>query len=400
MLFAVTYKLVSPRDPLLTVRRILFPSDQIAKPASVQIADVQPGNTNVFFGDSLEVTATVRGPHDPAGVRMLVSTADGQIVDRPIVMTADESGRGYAALLQLSDAGIQQSLRYRIVAGDGETPEFRATVRANPAITIESIDLTAPAYTGLPVRTLTGRGDIEAVEGTEAMIRAVANLPIEVAYIELLNEIPDPNATTPDATRMKAAAPPIQMRLVSENQATGRFSLSLNSRRTKPIATHYQVRFVSKSGDRNETPNVYPIRITPDLAPEIKIVTPRSRESSLAVNDRLPIEIWASDLDFAIASVTLNMDHQGSGLLRQALPLESDTGNQRVTARLAFEPSRYGLQPGDQVVFHAVAADNRVSIRSLEPDPNLTQSDNFTITIDEANPQAQQRHEQPPTDAR
>ncbi len=384
MVFAVTYKLLSPRDPLLTVQRILFPGQVLAKPASVQISQVTPGNARVFFGDSLQVAARIKGPHRPEDVRLIISSADGQITDLALPMVLDETGREYQGLISPGEAGIQQPLSYRIEARDGVTPDFKINVKANPSIAIESIDLTPPPYTGLPKRTLTGRGDIEAIEGSEAMIFAVANLPIEVAYIELLNAVPNDDPQNPNATIMKPAAPPIEMRLLPDNRASGRFSATLNSRRTRPNATHYQIRFVSTDGERNETPNVYPIRVTPDLAPEVRIVEPRSRQTNLAVNGRLPIRVEANDLDFAIDSVVLNMDHQGRQLTRQSLDLKSQNGNQRVDCQFLFEPARYRLQPGDQVVFHAVASDNRISIKSLAPDPNVSQTENFTLTITEA----------------
>ena len=402
MAFAVTYKLLSPRDPLQTVQRILFPGHLIAKPASVQISEVTPGNARVFFGEPLPVTARVKGPHRPEDVRLIISSDDGQISDQSIPMTPDETGRQYQGLISPSDAGIQQALHYRIEARDGVTPDYEIKVKANPSIAIETIELTPPAYTSLPKRTLTGRGDIEAIEGTEAMIFAVANLPIEVAYIELLNAVPDDDSQNPNATVMKPASPPIEMRLLPENRASGRFNVSLNSSRTRQRATHYQIRFVSTGNERNETPNVYPIRVTPDLAPEVRIVSPRSRQINVAANGRLPIRVEANDLDFAIDSVVLNMDHQGSQLVRKSLELESDNDNQRVNCQFLFEPARYRMQPGDQVVFHAVASDNRVSIKSLAHDPNISQTDNVTITITEADADSDQNQDpqdrQPPDD--
>jgi hypothetical protein len=399
MVFAVAYQLISPRDPLQTVQRILFPGQSIAKPASVQISKVTPGDARVFFGDTLQVTARVKGPHVPEDVRLVVSSEDGQITNFAIPMTADEQGREYQGLISPGDAGIQQPLRYRIEARDGVTPEYKIGVKANPSIAIETIELTPPTYTRLPKRTLVGRGDIEAIEGTEAMIFAIANLPIEVAYIEMLNAVPDDDPENPNATVMKPAAPPIEMRLLPDNRAVGRFNMSLNSNRTRQRATHYQIRFVSTDDERNESPNVYPIRVTPDLAPEVRIVQPRTRQTNIPANGQMPIRIEANDLDFAIDSVFLNMDHQGGQLLRKSLELISDNDNQRVNCRFVFEPSRYRLQAGDQIMFHAVASDNRISIKSLAADPNISQTENFTITITEPDPdaepdQAQKRTEQ------
>lgn len=390
MIVAVAYKMLSPKDPLQTIQRVLFPGSRIAKPAAVQILDVDPGDCQLFFGDRLLVTAKVRGNHDPEDVRVVFSTTDGQTIDQAVPMQPTDVGGKYQCDINPNGAGVQQSLRYRIEARDGVTEDYHVSVRPNPSIAIESITLTPPTYTGLPPRTTAGFGDIEAVEGTEAMLHVAANLPIKVAYIELLKQADDRSDETDDDRRYQAAAPPVEMRLLDDQHASGRFTVAMNSRRSGPLASHYRIRFVSQSDDRNDKPNVYPIRVIPDLAPEVRIVQPSERDSSTPVNRPLEIRIEANDLDFEISSVRLEIDHQGRRLRSEELPLEPTAAqdklqpNQRVTSRYRFDPARLRLQPGDQAVFHAVVADNRVSMRSLQPDPNITQSDNYTILITDA----------------
>ena len=48
----VAYMMLSPKNPFQTVGRILAPTAKIAKPAIVQISEVDPGDASVFFGDS------------------------------------------------------------------------------------------------------------------------------------------------------------------------------------------------------------------------------------------------------------------------------------------------------------------------------------------------------------
>ncbi len=189
MVFAVGYKMLSPKDPLQTFGRVLAPAAKIAKPAFVSITDVLPGDTQVFFGDPLEVTAVVRGLHQPQDVMIEFSTLDGQLTNQQLPMRPDGSGNRYRANLSMAGSGIQQSLSYRVVARDGSSPDFKVMVQPNPTIAVESLELQPPAYTRLPVRSLNGQGNIDALEGTEITVHAVANLPINVAYIELLNEI-------------------------------------------------------------------------------------------------------------------------------------------------------------------------------------------------------------------
>src|SRR5262245_59865706 len=62
-LFAA-YKILSPKDPFQTVARVLAPWADIARPSRVQISEVQPGNAEVYHGQTVTVAATVRGARD------------------------------------------------------------------------------------------------------------------------------------------------------------------------------------------------------------------------------------------------------------------------------------------------------------------------------------------------
>src|SRR5262245_57457918 len=58
------YKILSPKDPFQTVARVLAPWAEIARPSRVQISEVQPGNAEVYHGQTVTVAATVRGARD------------------------------------------------------------------------------------------------------------------------------------------------------------------------------------------------------------------------------------------------------------------------------------------------------------------------------------------------
>ena len=151
MVFAISYKVLSPKDPWQTFGRVLAPGAKIAKPAVVQISDVLPGDTKVFFGESIEVTAVVRGRHLPQDVNILYSSKDGQLKDQLIPMSADETGTRYRGSLSMAGTGIQQSLTYCVVARDGSSPDFDVTVQPNPTIAVESLVLnTAGIYETTP----------------------------------------------------------------------------------------------------------------------------------------------------------------------------------------------------------------------------------------------------------
>ena len=389
-LIAVGYKVFSPKDPLQTVMRLFAPGGKYSKPAVVQIVDVDPGDTQVFFGETLKIAATIQGSHSPEDVRLIYSTLDGQLVDQTVSMMPSDAPNRYEIDLSMLDGGIQQSLNYQVVARDGASPQYEVSVRPNPSIAIESLTITPPKYTRLSERTLTGQGDIEAVEGSRVSLQAVANLPIQVAYIELLNQVGDLDSN--NDRQFKAAATPIEMNS-DGNTATGRFQVLLNSNRDRAIASHYRVKFVSDEGDRNENANIYPIRVIPDLAPEIRISNPVETNVEIPENGAMAIDVEANDLDFAISQLKLNIDHQGIKKLEQTLQLNSQDDNRRVKGRYILRPNQLGLKAGDKAVFFATAADNRVSPYSDQPDPNISETEKYTLEILEFDPEQEKKNE-------
>ena len=397
MVFVVVYKVLSPKDPLQTFARILAPSAKIAQPALVQISDVAPGDVKIFFGEQLEITAVVRGSHDPSEVSVFYSTIDGQSTNQRISMVPSDVPNRYRAVLNIAGTGIQQSLKYHVVARDGVSPDFEVTVQANPTIAVESLVLTPPPYTKLPELVLSGQGNIDVIEGTKVTVHAVANLPIKTAYIELLSVVEPVGVANPGGasdSRFRVVRS-IEM-LAQGTSATAKFSALLNSARQKPLATHYRLRFVSTNDDRNLKPNLYPIKITPDLAPEIVITNPDLREVFVAENGAVAIEIEANDLDFEITSVALHLDHQGVHRLNQNLELKTFNAKQRVTARYLLKPSEHRLKAGDKAVFFATANDNRMAAEdATRPDPNVSRTENYTLTVIAAEKRAAGDPQQP-----
>ncbi len=389
----VAYLIFSPKNPLPTVMRVLAPGSKIARPAAVRIQDVTPGDTSVFFGERQQITAQIVGKCDDNDVRLVYSTQDQQIVDAVVPMQPAGSHGTWSAVLETGPAGIQQPLDYHIAARDGVSPTYSIEVRPNPAITVNSIEITPPAYTKLPPRTIEGSGEVQAVEGSRIDISATANLPIEVAYLV-------PLVARDDTLENKSFRELRSINMKSEgSQASGHFTALLNSNRDRALFTHYKIKFRSENDYENEQANTYPVRVIADLAPEVEILQPRQQEIALPANQPLRVEIRASDLDYDISSVDLHIDHQGTQILDRNLHLNTDDQDVseivQVTATLT--PADLNLQPGDKAIMFATAADNRVSPSSQLPDPNLTRTDNYTLIITEPieNPEPVKPESQP-----
>ena len=201
VIFAL-YLLISPKNPFTSAARVLWPWSGIAPPTRVTIRDIRPGDTTVFYGEPLEVSADVAGLDNGEAVTLYYSTADAQSIDQPIVLKPiGDSGR-YQCAVPPGNAGLQQDITYRLKAADCTTPEFKAKVEIAPTILVDQIEYQYPAYTGMPKRIVKDQGDIRAIEDVPTIKR--------LAEFERIVGIKDSSGDVAFMMRMMTAVKPIR----------------------------------------------------------------------------------------------------------------------------------------------------------------------------------------------
>ncbi|MEQ1904330.1 MAG: hypothetical protein ABL888_09115, partial [Pirellulaceae bacterium] len=390
----VAYAMLSPKSPWQTVARVFSPLSELTRPSSVTIENVQPGDAEVFFGRKLLVSANVKGKHDPDSVTLVYSTADKRLTDiRQIMRPAEGDSNLYQLELTTSPQGIDSSLTYRIEAGDGRTRDFEVKVNANPTIAVNNVVITSPPYTKIPERSFTSAADLSGAEGAKVKVFALANLPIKVAAIELLSQ-----TESAEGQPSYSLVTSIPM-AVNENSAVGEFTLYFDRRANKPDFTHFQLKFTSSAGDRNEIANVYPMRIIPDLGPEIKFTNPKEKEVRVPVNHSLPVAMIANDLDYELQQVQLVVDHRGVMALEHEFVLPETGDRQILSGKYPLRPEDLKLKPGDEILFYAKATDNRHSSVNGLLEPNEARTENYRLIVEppssEPDPQPTEPESQP-----
>ena len=225
VLFAL-YLVLSPKSPLVSVGRVLWPWSNVPAPTRVTLDDIRPeGDSVAFFGDTLERLG--RRPRAPRG-----RVGDALLLDRRRPerrsgrFPAPRAGKRLPVLAAAGKAGLAQDVTYRLVAGDCTTRTFHVEVQIAPAIVVNRIDYHYPDYTGMADRSVPGEGDIRrALEGTRVTIHATANHEIQRAEIDL-------DCSGLHGVNMTAAG----------KTATGTFTLAMEptiprSRSTSPISS-------------------------------------------------------------------------------------------------------------------------------------------------------------------
>ena len=249
------YFVFSPKNPLVTVGRVMLPWTDIPAPARVSILDIRPGNGTAFRGQPLEVSAEIAGMASDDDAKVLWTTADRQVFDQPIVLHRPANGYRHAAMLPDPKGGLQQDIDYRLVAGDATSLTYHVHVVPAPTIVIDRVDYQYPSYTGLQSGTIERRGDLKAIEGTKVTLHSVANQPLKAAAIDF-------NCDGKTNGKMK----------LDGQNASITFTLLMNEARTGPQFESYQLRSVSNDNLQNPQPIKHSIKVVPDLPPEVSFL--------------------------------------------------------------------------------------------------------------------------------
>ncbi len=366
------YTVFSPKDTLDSAGRLLLPLSSIEAPSRVRILEVQPGDVEILANETVRVEARLQGLRegDQPHVRWEVSGETRRI---PLQALDREAPSQFTASLDGS-AGSDGPHHYTVIAGDARSRRFQITPRDVPVVQIKSVEYEPLPYTGRPPRT-TRAAAIEALEGTEVTLHATTNRPIAEARIEL-----NPR-TTGGRTTATAGVFPMEIDSSGTQLTT---SIRLRRGADQPgVVPHssYRLRVQDADGAKNPEPVVYPIKVLPDLAPEVTVATPVRTPKEVPLDAQQLIEVHALDPDFGLTRIVLRME-RGTQRLPDVRLWKADPGERGTQIALyRFRPQELDLQRGDVVNIRAVVEDNRHHPTTQKRAPNRTVSDPVELRI-------------------
>ena len=302
------YKILSPKDPFQTVARVLAPWADIARPSRVQITDVQPGNSAVYHGQVVNVSAIVIGIRESPPVPAIYSTADGQTVDqagemsprrRRLVTNARcrrgkstalvSAGRGEPALSRPAASSERHLPHRRRRRRNVRLPADRRR-RAHDHRRAAGIQLSGLHEDSRRNRPSAGRH--QGLEGTQVTIHAVANQPVKSPGS---NSILHGKMPPPKSCRSSPMASMPAGTISSSSKPTG----------ARPGTPVYQVRFYNERGQPSQQPIQHKIEVLRDLPPEVQILQPERLRIEVPEDGEQTIEVRAVDPDFGLPSVRI-----------------------------------------------------------------------------------------------
>ena len=319
--------------------RAILPGANIARVSRVNVEILQPTPHSLMLAEDETIAIVVEvtgGSFDEVTLETFTEQQG----------TVRQSMKGRTAAEFTSNIHImEESVEYRIMAGDAITERFRIEARPRPRVTAFQKTYEYPEYALLPAETVSEtHGDLLVLEGTKVDLLleldqqvSAAELRIDPANSEELTVIP----LTPDPD--------------SRN--------GLQWKATVPVdaAAIYKVHLVAReTGFENIFSPKYEIRPQPDLIPRAGFVDQQETTLLLPPNDIVALKAMAED-DLPLVSLEQHVSVNGHEWL--ALPLDAkpgEDGNGRhLTAAWQWDLLNHKLKTGDQVITKLVATDRK-----------------------------------------
>ena len=196
---------------------------------------------------------------------------------------------------------LSGQFEFRARGGDDERGDRLVVVRTvRPAqVSTLSATITPPAYTGVMQIEQQG-GAIEALAGSEVMLRVTATAPVREAQLVFLESGKD--------VALKPIAP----------QDDGGTSLSFTGTFTLETSDRYEIRLVAENGLRNPKPGTYPISALQDYAPVGRWLLPEDDTLALLPTGLLCLRVDVRD-DFGLTAAELSIERGGNVALTASM---------------------------------------------------------------------------------
>ncbi|MDA1040565.1 MAG: hypothetical protein O3A37_09795, partial [Planctomycetota bacterium] len=408
---ACLYEVLAPKSLLTSSRRLFAPWTSVAAPSRVQIAPLQlswrmPGDhqdspdavavghelsvraatTTIVRGRQLVIGTTLRGLRDHEQPTIMVRTLreDGTLdtTAKPwhVVMERQRTGGAdgaFTAVLPDGSRGLDHSIELALTAGDARTEPVKVLAVDAPSLLVQEVQYDFPAYTRLREEAVRWQGDIRAIEGTKVTIMAVANRPMNAAWIDF----------GCDGRRDK----PLLISASDPSRASVSFELRLDGDGTAPQWSSYRLLFEPRelggesSGIITEELQ-HRIEVVADMAPEISLLEPQESPLRVPPDGAVRIRVRASDPDFGLARVGLEVRLKDGPPGREIVLLAAEKQGVFQGGSLLV-PRQLGAQPGATLEYRGVAADTRPQR------PNETRTQWQALIIDERAPAREPRPE-------
>jgi hypothetical protein len=357
LLVSTAAVVLSIPDPLFRrlVTRAMLPGANIARVSRIHVEILQPTPHSLILAENETVAVLVKISGGTVDEVTLETRTPNQGESKQTMRRRGDAV--FVANLQVAD----ESIEYRILAGDAVTKRYLIDSRSRPRVVAFHKTYRFPEYARLEDDKVTeNHGDLRALEGTRAEL--ILEVDQDVVEAELRIERQDSEEIQ-------------SIPLVADGKRRFRVSLPIDN------SALYKVHLVSKdTGFKNIFSPKYEISPQPDLIPRVGFVDQQAGTLLLPPNDILSLSAMAED---DLPLVRLEQQFSINGRDWQTLPLDAEIGR-RMTAEWQWDLLPMGLKSGDQLMTRLLAIDRkgnvgesvplRIVVAAIEFDPNRHRS--------------------------
>jgi hypothetical protein len=331
----------------LMLHRFYRPDAALPKPSFLQI-DVAPAEPVVGKGEDLALQVTVQGSlpkwlewlyrkagHSSSRCVMAMGPADAPDFRFDAGARVDLS-RVDRNLFLYSKADVVSNFSFVVRCGDAQTAVRKVEVVTQPVVTEVILQVTPPAYSGLPGQTVTNQTQpLSCLPGSRIAVTFRTDQPVLNREVRF-EKVPRPQAHTWD-----------------EPARTGRFEFTLKQRAVFEIVVRNRHGFTNRERVRTL------INLRDDLPPTVQLDDPSADVEKVA-GELITFRAGISD-DLGLQDVSLryllNPDPD-SELPMKELPVATGLRSLSSTNVVVdFDLERIGAAPGDLVLLQLRARD-------------------------------------------
>lgn len=341
------YSILAPKRVWPSVLRAFGSS--MPSPTRTAISNLEPADGfSVVIGKPVTFTVSLKGTVPAESCVEFGEAPHGPVVDgqRLILHPTTRVDRAGGTRWQATKSGadIQQTMFWRLTAGDAQSAWRRLDVRPYPDIAFLKITLDHPPYTRIAQTVSSGAdtGEIDAVVGTQAIIEAQTNVPVRTPVLVLKTEPGHGEELRflmnhPDGV---------------SNRIVGRMTINENGR--------YWLRFQDLHGESNPNPIQHEIHARHDQPPKVVLDWPAGDQAAFP-GDSLSIRAAVDD-DYGISRIAIEFQiGNRTGSIRIDWPPGTTSRPSETHAALAYSTpiAAFSAKAGDVIEWRLAAWDNR-----------------------------------------
>lgn len=300
--------------------------------SATELTDLS-GDLVVGRGESTEISANIAGVPVDEALLMLAPT-EGET--KTITLTPRGDTQDQLAHRLRS---VKQPMRYRLRAGDGQTPWYEIVVADRPQLADVRVTLTPPAYT---------RKDAKIINKLPRRVTVLEGSHVEIAM----------KPKQPLQSLTLQFSPELSEQLPADDQGWYRWRSTLSKNIT------FKTLLTEQHGLSNLRPPTCELKIRPDRPPVVKILTPNS-EMAVRPDDTIPVTFVASDdvgvhqAELIVYDESQLVDGKPTVLDRIDVPLGDQQGAVKVKASVKLDLSKYETTDGSELSFSVRVREDR-----------------------------------------